>query len=210
MEFICRQLRFSYERKAPLFDEYSHTFKRGVTLLKGYSGCGKTTLLKLMAGYLRPHGGELIPPVPYKVTSGRYRRYAMSYMFQGMNLLPLLSVERNMAFAAELSLLSGRRRRERMNHLLEELGLFDFRKKKVDSLSGGQQQRAALARTLMKEPKVLLLDEPTSGLDDDNTSIIKRMILREGGNAVCVICTHDTRLLEIADEVIDFNDTLSC
>ena len=85
----------------------------------------------------------------------------------------------------------------------------DLRNKKANSLSGGQAQRAALARTLMKDSPILLLDEPTSGLDDFNTNIIKNLIVSDAANKICIVSTHDARLLEIADEVIDFNQPVS-
>jgi ABC-type lipoprotein export system ATPase subunit len=81
-----------------------------------------------------------------------------------------------------------------------------LRRKKPSNLSGGQQQRAALARALMKNPPVLLLDEPTSGLDDTNTEVIKKILSGElSDECVCIISSHDHRLEEIADEIIDFN-----
>ena len=209
MNFTCQDLCFGYTKKSLIFDHYSHVFPKGITVLKGYSGCGKTTLLKIMAGYLPLFSGQLRPPVSCSVQSRRYKRSHVSYMFQGLNLLPLLSIEKNLKLSAELSLLPKKIWQPRMEELLEELGLKDYRHKKAHQLSGGQQQRAALARTLIKHPEVLLLDEPTSGLDDANTLIIKRIIRAHAQHSVCLVSTHDARLLEIADEVLDFNTPVS-
>ncbi len=126
-------------------------------------------------------------------------------MFQGINLLPLATVERNLQLCAEMAMLPGKEWRPRANDLIERLGLQELRNKKAGSLSGGQAQRAALARTLMKDSDVLLLDEPTSGLDDGNTEIIKKLIREYPSDKICILSTHDSRLFDLTDEIIDFN-----
>ena len=121
-------------------------------------------------------------------------------------MLPLANLVGNLNLVASLAGISRRQTKERSDLLFEKLGLTELRKKKPGSLSGGQQQRAAIARALVKNPKVLLLDEPTSGLDDDNTKVIKQLLETSlPKNCICILSSHDHRLEEIADEIIDFN-----
>lgn len=209
MNLVCDSITFGYGKGAPVFDSYSHDFPVGITVLKGYSGCGKTTLLKILAGYLRIQKGTIHTPTRHSVTSHAYRSRHVSYMFQGVNLLPLATMDRNLRLCAEMAMMPRSRWKERSQWLVEQLGLSEFRHKKANSLSGGQAQRAALARTLMKNSDILLLDEPTSGLDDTNTAVIKKIILQEAGSKICIVSTHDARLFEIADEIIDFDKPVS-
>ena len=210
MNLVCENICFSYTRHEPVLDHFSHTFRPGITVLKGYSGSGKTTLLKLLAGYLKADSGTIHTPSGARVTSRRYHRRDVAYMFQGINLLPLMSVERNLRLAAEMAMLPGRQWKPRCEALLTDLGLQELRHRRADKLSGGQAQRAALARTLMKDAGTVLLDEPTSGLDDTNTAIIKKLVLKDAAQRICIISTHDARLLELADEIIDFDTPVSC
>lgn len=210
MNLICENVSFAYTRKVPVIENFSHTFRPGITILKGYSGSGKTTLLKLLAGYLKVQSGRIITPTGARVTSRRYHRRDVAYMFQGINLLPLMSVERNLRLAAEMAVLPACQWKPRFQSLLSDLGLLELRHRRADKLSGGQAQRAALARTLMKDAPTVLLDEPTSGLDDTNTNIIKQLILKDAAKRICIISTHDSRLIELADEIIDFDNPVSC
>lgn len=210
MELVCSHVSFNYNRRVPVITDFSYTFRPGITILKGYSGSGKTTLLKLLAGYLKANKGRITTPTGRKVTSRRYHRTDVAYMFQGINLLPLMSVERNLKLAAEMSVLPKREWKPRFEHLLTDLGLQELRHRRADKLSGGQAQRAALARTLMKDAPTVLLDEPTSGLDDTNTDIIKKLIMQDAAKRICIISTHDSRLFELADEIIDFDSPVSC
>ncbi len=210
MKLDCQHITFSYLRNTPILEDFSYEFKPGITILKGFSGSGKTTLLKIVAGYLRPQGGTIISPSGDKVGSRRYLRQTVSYMFQGINLLPLLSVERNLRLSAEMAMLPSKEWKPRAEALLNDLGLAELRKRRADRLSGGQAQRAALARTLMKDSPIILLDEPTSGLDQGNTNIIRQRILQEANSKIWLISTHDNRLFDLAHEIIDFDNPVSC
>lgn len=209
MNLVCEDITFGYTRREKVLDHFSHEFRRGITVLKGYSGSGKTTLLKLLAGYLKADSGRIITPLGMRVTSRAYHRRGVAYMFQGINLLPLMSVERNLRLAAEMAMLPGKQWKPRCEALIADLGLQELRHRRADKLSGGQAQRAALARTLMKNAPTVLLDEPTSGLDDDNTTIIKNLVLKDAADSICIICTHDARLLDLADDLIDFDHLVS-
>ena len=201
----CNDLRFSYGKEL-VFDSFSHDFNMGITLIKGYSGCGKSTLLKLIAGYLAPKRGHVRLPLPWKKPTKKFQREGLGFVFQQLNLLPLANLSSNLNLVASLAGMSGSEARFRRDFLFDRLGLTALRRKKPSNLSGGQQQRAALARALMKNPPVLLLDEPTSGLDDTNTEVIKKILSGElSDECICIISSHDHRLEEIADEIIDFN-----
>ena len=209
MKLACESVYFSYSGKQWIFENYSRLFSSGITILKGYSGCGKTTLLKLLAGYLKPQRGKVLAPGRRSLTDALYRRKEVSYMFQGINLLPLATVERNLQLCAEMAMLPKKQWTQRVDDLVERLGLESLRHKKAGSLSGGQAQRAALARTLMKDSDILLLAEPTSGLDDSNTEIIKKLIREYPSDKICILITHDSRLFDLTHEIIDFNQPVS-
>jgi len=201
----CQDVFFGYGKEL-VFDSFSHSFGQGITLIKGYSGCGKSTLLKLIAGYLLPQKGEVLLPRPWIKPSKKFQREALGFVFQQLNLLPLASLESNLSIVSSLAGLSPRDARERTGNLFGRLGLTGLAKRKPSALSGGQQQRAAVARALVKNPMVLLLDEPTSGLDDANTTIIKDLLVSFlPKDCICIVSSHDHRMEEISDEIIDFN-----
>lgn len=201
----CRDLSFGYGRTLVL-DRFNHAFTPGITLVRGFSGCGKSTLLKLIAGYLAPRSGTILLPDGRDPASLAYQRQDLGFVFQQLNLLPLASLRRNLELVGALAGLPSAEIRARTDHLLARLGLSEFYDRAPASLSGGQQQRAALARALLKKPRVLLLDEPTSGLDDLNTRVILRLLATElPPGCFCLISTHDARLAELAHESLDFN-----
>ena len=86
MKLLCESVCFSYSGKQWIFENYNRVFTSGITILKGYSGCGKTTLLKILAGYLSPQRGRVITPRRKVQADSLYRRKEVSYMFQGLNL----------------------------------------------------------------------------------------------------------------------------
>lgn len=202
----CRNLGFSYEKVA-VFEQFNATFHPGLTLIKGYSGCGKSTLLKLIAGYLSPTAGKINLPTTF--TGSTFQRRDLGFVFQQLNLLPLASVRRNLALVGAFAGLSRQVVNERMDKYLQLLGLETLAERTPASLSGGQQQRAAIARALIKEPRVFLLDEPTSGLDDLNCRVIMKLLgTHLPADCICLVATHDQRLATLPHESLDFNQFL--
>lgn len=208
MKINCQSLSYRYPgADCFVFENIDIRFSNQITLLHGYSGCGKSTLLRLAAGFLKPTSGTMEVEGLLKPGTRDFFRKQLSFVFQDLNLLPLASVERNLHLSSQIA----GSPINLVQHWLEILGLWELRKRPVERLSGGQRQRVAIARALAKQPKVLILDEPTSGLDADNTNIIKSAVkeFTAGGSTICVVATHDQRLNEIADELVDFHSFLS-
>ncbi len=204
---ICANISFRYRPDRPwVVHQFNHIFLPGITLVKGASGCGKSTLLRLLAGFLEPQVGTIRTPFGGPPTNAGFVRRGLGFVFQQLNLLPLATVERNLALAGHLAELPPSLLKSNTQRWLRLLGLEDYAARLPQSLSGGQQQRAAIARALVREPTVLLLDEPTSGLDDLNTRVIIRALAEfVTGNRTCIISSHDARLHFLANEVLDFN-----
>lgn len=188
-----------------ILDGVTLDFEPGcLNILQGFSGSGKSTALKLLAGLLKPTTGSITAPSGRAVTDRRYTREEMGYVFQANNLLPNASVRRNIELAWAASGMSREEGREETERLLRFVGLEAYGDRAPETLSGGQQQRAGIARALAKRPRVLLMDEPTSGLDDENTERILQIIRDLPQTTVCVVATHDHRLIEHAGKIIRF------
>lgn len=129
--------------------------------LLGSSGCGKTSLLNIMAGYVRPSSGSVL----FRGQDFTRPSSDVGVVFQQQNLFPWLTVHKNVEFGLRRKKLTAPERKEIVEHYLEMVGLEDAGDKYPHQLSGGMKQRATIARTLAPEPKVVLFDEPFSALD---------------------------------------------
>lgn len=170
-------------------------------LITGNSGKGKTTLLHLLGGLLRPTGGDIeIDGTQLGGLSDnqldRFRGNNIGMVLQDSHFVASLSVLENISLAAWLS--TGKRADDKAMKLLSELQLADQASKYTSALSIGQKQRVSIARALINEPKLLLADEPTSSLDDENALIVANLLqsLSAEYGAALVIVTHDHRLKE--------------
>ena len=137
--------------------------KEFVTLL-GSSGCGKTTTLRLIAGFLEPNAGKVLLKGEDITGVPPYKR-PVNTVFQKYALFPHLNVFENVAFGLRLKKLDEDTIRRKVRDMLEVVGLKGFERRSISQMSGGQQQRVAIARSLVNEPEILLLDEPLGALD---------------------------------------------
>ena len=192
-----------------VLDNLSLSIRDGefVTLL-GSSGCGKTTTLRIIAGFIEPDAGSVffdgvsvngIPP----------HKRPVNTIFQKYALFPNLNVYDNIAFGLRVSKTPEKEIRVRVSEMLELVGLKGFEKKNIAYLSGGQQQRVAIARAVINRPKVLLLDEPLAALDaklrKDMQNELKK-IQRELG-ITFIFVTHDQEeALSMSDTVVVMNE----
>jgi putrescine transport system ATP-binding protein len=160
--------------------------------LLGSSGCGKTTLLRMLGGFETPTSGQVLLNGQDLAGLPPYER-PLNMMFQSYALFPHLSVRDNIAFGLRRDKLPMPQVRERVDAMLELVQLQALARRRPHQLSGGQQQRVALARSLAKKPQLLLLDEPLGALDRklrEQTQIELVNIIEEVG-VTCVMVTHD-------------------
>ena len=166
--------------------------KGEIFALLGSSGCGKTTLLRMLAGFETPTAGSIVLNGQDLAGMPPYER-PINMMFQSYALFPHLTVWDNIAFGLRRDGMPKDQVAERVEAMLKLVQLGKFAKRKPHQLSGGQQQRVALARSLAKRPQLMLLDEPLGALDKklrEETQIELVNIIEEVG-VTCVMVTHD-------------------
>ena len=183
--------------------------------IAGPSGSGKTTLLNMIGlidsysrGSLTLNNLEIKEQSREELT--RLRRELIGFVFQSINLLPVLSVFENVELPLIISkkIASKSERRDRVDYLLEEVGLTDRRKHTPTELSGGQQQRVAIARALVTAPRIVIADEPTANLDSDTGDRILRLMkeINQWEKTTFIFSTHDPEIWQMADHVVFLHD----
>jgi putative ABC transport system ATP-binding protein len=182
--------------------------------LAGPSGSGKTTLLNMIGALDIPDSGEVTVAgqrlnelSDHQRTS--LRRERIGFVFQQFNLIPVLTAAENVALPLEiLPSISASERKKRAMDMLKRVGLEGMEHRKPTQLSGGQQQRIAVARALVKDPPLVLADEPTANLDGSTGMAIVDLMnkMRDELGVSFVFASHDPRLLERVDTVIEMVD----
>lgn len=187
--------------------------KNSLTILKGRSGAGKTTLMNIMATMDQPTAGEVIfneLNVSSLSQSKRddIRRQHMGIVFQSGALISTLTARENVELGYKIAGKKIGNIDKRIDHILDLLGMRKRAQHFPYEMSGGENQRIAIARGIIHQPEVLFVDEPTSALDSNNSlrivGVFKRLIEEEG--VTVVMTTHDTELIQIADRVYTLND----
>jgi putative ABC transport system ATP-binding protein len=180
-----------------------------LVILLGPSGCGKTTLLSCIGGILRPKSGAItFDDVDITALQGgalgKYRRDKVGIVFQAFNLVSSLTALENVMVPLRAVGMSRASARERAEELLTRVNLAERMKHRPGDLSGGQQQRVAVARAIALDPPLILADEPTAHLDFIQVEEVLRLIRSlASGERVVVVATHDSRILPLADRVVE-------
>ncbi len=210
---ICKSFG-EKDSRIQVLNNVSLTVGRGEFIsLMGASGSGKSTLLYLIGGLDSPDSGEIllegrdISKMRDKELS-KLRREGMSFVFQFFNLVQNLTVEDNILLPLVMDGKSPKKYRERLDSILETVGLSDKCKSYPNQLSGGQQQRCAIARAVIYEPKILLADEPTGNLDSKSGTEIMELFSRinKDKGITILMVTHSAECALYSDRVITLSD----
>lgn len=184
-----------------------------IVLMTGPSGSGKTTFLTIIGGLRQAVKGSVQVLGQQLINSTEQAKVTIrrqtGYIFQQHNLLKSLTALQNVTMAIELfDGMSEEERNDRAVEMLTSVGLGDRINYKPAQLSGGQCQRVSIARALVRKPKIVLADEPTASLDKQSgqeaVSILKQLA-KESGTTILLV-THDYRILDIADRVVELED----
>lgn len=178
-------------------------YEREFHALLGGSGCGKTTMMRMLAGFETPTEGQILLDGQDLAGIPPYKR-PVNMMFQSYALFPHMTVEANIAFGLKQDGMPASEIKSRVDEMLRLVKLEPFAKRKPHQLSGGQRQRVALARSLAKRPKVLLLDEPLAALDKKlrEETQLELMTLQEDLRMTFLIVTHDQEeAMTVADRI---------
>ncbi|MDF5718702.1 MAG: DevA family ABC transporter ATP-binding protein, partial [Rhizonema sp. NSF051] len=202
-------------KKQILFDINLEVYSGEIVIMTGPSGSGKTTLLSLIGGLrsvqegsLQFLGRELYRANQKKLVNIRRK---IGYIFQAHNLLEFLTARQNVQMAVELNeYISSQEAIFKSESILKMVGLGDKVNEYPENLSGGQKQRIAIARALVNHPPLVLADEPTAALDKQSgRDVVELMqhLAKEQGTSILLV-THDNRILDIADRIVEMEDGL--
>ncbi|CAA9428800.1 MAG: ABC-type antimicrobial peptide transport system, ATPase component [uncultured Rubrobacteraceae bacterium] len=213
----AREVSKSYQAEAltvhALKDVSLRIEKGALVAVMGPSGCGKTTLLNVLSGLDEIDVGEIFiagEPLHFMGDADRtgYRARSMGFVFQGFNLMPVLSAVENVELPLLVSGAGVKVARGRALEVLEQVSLADRAHHRPSQLSGGQQQRVAIARALVNEPAIVWADEPTGNLDSDTSKEVLDLLLQlnEENDQTFVVVTHDPGVGSLMDRVIQMRD----
>jgi putative ABC transport system ATP-binding protein len=184
-----------------------------IAAVTGPSGSGKSTLLNLCGLLDKADGGELLfdgEPLPAadEVRRTLLRRQSIGFVFQGFNLVPVMTAHDNVDYPLYLLGVAAAERRQRVQEALARVGLAGLGAHRPDQLSGGQRQRVAIARAIVKRPRLVIADEPTANLDAQTASQIIGLMraLAHNDGTTFLVATHDERMLPHCDRSLMLDD----
>ena len=204
MLFKILNLEFKLKAKSILKKIDLTIEKNKHLLILGSSGCGKTTLINLMTGLLKPSSGEIFfEDKNYSLLSDQeldnLRSENFGLIFQKLHLIKHLNIEQNISLAKSKS------HSLNINELINDLGLFGRNKQIAKNLSVGESQRVAIARGIANNPKVIFADEPTSALDELNTKKVIELLFTQAKKtyATLIVSSHDYRIKKYFSNILE-------
>ena len=206
---ICKSFKAG-DKETVICDNFDLTVEKGeLVAIMGKSGCGKTTILNMIAGIEPIDSGEYIfdgAPVKIKTASDgvKFRRNKIGIILQHFALINDYNVYENVELGLWESGLGEKEIRHRTHEMLESLGIADLRDKYPNKLSGGEKQRVAIGRALVCKPALLLADEPTGALDAETEAEIVALIkkINKETNTTMIIVTHDKEVADNCSRII--------
>ena len=186
--------------------------EKGMHFILGKSGSGKSTLLNIIGGIDFYDSGELIidgvsTSKFNKAEYNTYRNTYIGFIFQEFNVLKSLSVYDNIAISLELQNKNVKVEHDKVQSIIDKVGLTGLENRMMNQLSGGQRQRVAIARSLIKEPRVIIADEPTGNLDSKNSKMIMDLLKELAKDRLVIVVSHSDQLAqEYSDRTIEIKD----
>lgn len=191
----------------PAVNNLSYTMDTGVYGLLGVNGAGKTTLMRMLCTLLTPTSGTITWDGQDIFSLGSAYRNLLGYLPQDFGYYPDFSVQDYLLYIASIKGLRPATARQRMQSLLEQVGLTQVRQQKMKKLSGGMKRRAGIAQAMLNDPKILILDEPTAGLDPKERIRFRNLISELAENRLVLLSTHIVSDVEyIADQILLMKD----
>ena len=202
----------SYNNQQILKDITINFRKNEFVSILGPSGSGKTTLLNIIGSLDKYDRGDLI--INNKSTKSftdkqtdAYRNSCIGFIFQNYNLISHLTIYENIEISLKLKGIKKEIRNKKINNILKEVGLFEYKNKYSNQLSGGQIQRVAIARALINNPKIILADEPTGALDSETSAQIMKLIKKISKDKLVIMVTHNKKIAkDYSDRIIELKD----
>ena len=191
----------------PAVNNLSYTMDTGVYGLLGVNGAGKTALMRMLCTLLTPTSGTITWDGQDIFSLGSAYRNLLGYLPQDFGYYPDFSVQDYLLYIASIKGLRPATARQRMQNLLEQVGLTQVRRQKMKKLSGGMKRRAGIAQAMLNDPKILILDEPTAGLDPKERIRFRNLISALAENRLVLLSTHIVSDVEyIADQLLLMKD----
>ena len=214
LENVSKGYTLAGKNRLEILHDVCGKFPRNAwSILLGASGSGKTTLLNLIGALETPDTGVIkFDNVDYKelvktaAAAATFRNRRIGFIFQNYQLLPEFTILENVLIPARLAGMPHKQARNRAMELLSELGLADRIHHRGSELSGGEQQRAAVARSLINDPELILADEPTGNLDTATGEKLLALFSKLASDHTIIMITHNEALTAHADQVLYLAD----